>query len=204
MVTNKHKDFVLRLYDECNNHAKEQAVRRDQVIAFYIVVCAFYLNWKICYELPLLILLNIAMILLGAICCLVLISFRSWIIQYGNCAEAVGKLLICDKTLKTQEEISLFLEVNCKKKSDSFIKYIKRMGNVVIIGFILITLAPFIKSYELLTRLCSCNAYAAIIVCIVAALYVYKLVSYHFKMSNMALTQENEITWIIRFNDFKE
>lgn len=46
MIDVQYKEFFMTLYKECHNSAKEQAVRRDQVIAFYIVICSFYLNWK--------------------------------------------------------------------------------------------------------------------------------------------------------------
>ena len=46
---NYNQDFFLKLYEECNNSAKEQATRRDQVIAFYIVVFSFYFVWEITF-----------------------------------------------------------------------------------------------------------------------------------------------------------
>ena len=62
-----------------------------------------------------------AMLLLSTLCALIVINFRSWIIQYGNCAEAVGKLFVIEKVFDNEKDIAAFLAVNSRKERDGII-----------------------------------------------------------------------------------
>lgn len=146
---------------------------------------------------------NIAIILLGIFCVLVVISFRSWTIQYGNCAEAVSKLFVTDKNINTKTKIIKFLEINSRKPHDNFSQYCKRRSNIIVIGFIFITLTPFINTYPILNEIIKQSWISLSIIILIMFLYMACLIVHHYHETNKALTRPKELTWIIKFNDIK-
>lgn len=201
----QHQELFQKVYDECNAHAREQTAKRDQVITFYIVVCSFYLGWENTQEFAIRLVLLLVVFIIGVLCSLILINLRSWIIQYGNCAEAVSKLLAVNYSYTNINDIAAFLKVNAKKSVDTPREFILRMGNTITYGFIFITAVPFIKLFELLYSSILSVLPCAIISLLCVITYLGLLIREHFISANNALNQfdDKQITWIIRFDDIK-
>ena len=190
------KEFLSVVYEQCNEHMREQPRARDQVVLFYVAICAFYLSSVDFLSDFMFFCLSFAMLVLGLACSFVVIKFRSWIIQYVNSAEVIGKLLINEQEFSTEAEIVRFIQENCSTSQNPFFL---RMGNVIILGFIFVTLAPFAAICDRFLPSCT----TAVVLCLLcAALYFFFLVFLFYREVKKAETMGDK-TWIIRFNTNK-
>ena len=131
------------VYTQCNEHAREQPKFRDQVILFYTAVCAFYLSQMNSLPFFLFLCFSAAMIILGLICSLSVINFRSWILQYIKASETIGKILCSPQELSSFDDITSFLEKNCRPIPAHFLRSISGLDILLCWGFSFITLTPF-------------------------------------------------------------
>lgn len=195
IVHANQKDFLMQVYSECNAHAREQPKFRDQVILFYSAVCAFYLSHLSQISKAMFFFLTFAMLMLGIVCALIVINFRSWIIQYGKAADVIGRLLISDQTFASLDDITTFIRDECQKSLSLKRPFFIRMGNLIVLGFCFITLAPFAAIYE---RLADKAWWVRGLILCSALVYFCILVYICWKQVDKA-EQMNEKTWIIRF-----
>lgn len=191
-----HKEFLSLAYEQCNEYAREQPRARDQVILFYTAICAFYLSQAGSMTDFMFLCLSFAMVILGFACSLIVISFRSWIIQYGNAAEVIGKLLITQQRFSTLDDIRAFIKCNYFSNQKPFFL---RMGNILVIVFLFVTLAPFAAICDHLIKKCSDTFFIGLCV-LCAALYFLSLVSLAYHEIKKADSMGDK-TWIIRFQN---
>lgn len=194
------KEFFMAAYAECNEHARAQPKSRDQVILFYSAVCAFYLS-QITFLSPIMFwALTSAMFILGVICSLIVINFRSWIIQYGKAAEVLGHLLASPQKFSTMDEVAEFIHIDCVSAFRPKSHFLLRLGNLIVIGFFFITTAPF-------AAVCNClwgvNQAFAVISALCALPYFLILVFICYRKILKAENMNDE-TWIIRFSCITE
>ncbi|EOC0436490.1 hypothetical protein ACI00D_004176, partial [Cronobacter dublinensis] len=95
------KDFLMSVYERCNEHIKEQSSKRDQTIAFYLVILSFYIGSytsvsKMMSSEYSTILLNLVVCLIGGMTIRTLSGLRSWQMQYTDSALALNKILSRD------------------------------------------------------------------------------------------------------------
>ena len=194
MLKNKdQRDFFMMVYTQCNEHAREQPKFRDQVILFYTAVCAFYLSQMNSLPFFLFLCFSAAMIILGLICSLSVINFRSWILQYIKASETIGKILCSPQELSSFDDITSFLEKNCRPNTRPFFEKYFRVGHSIVLGFFFITLTPFAV---LIYRFPSYY----ILFFTLAIFYIAVLFHVFFRKIDQAESM-NTKTWIIRFYD---
>lgn len=187
------KEFFMEVYTQCNDHIREQPKFRDQVILFYTAVCAFFLS-QIKNVSPLMFFcLTTAMIFLGLICSFSVINFRSWILQYIKAAEAVGKLLCSPQILESMDDITKFLELNCRPNTRSFFDKYFRIGHIIVWGFFFVTLAPFAVLMDRFQE-------HYIVILFLAGIYLVILFAVFFVKIDQAESMKTK-TWIVRFYD---
>lgn len=196
LIHSSHQEFFMQAYSECNEYARTQPKARDQVILFYSAVCAFYLSQLSQLTTVLFWALTAAMFIIGILCSLIVINFRSWVIQYGKAAEVIGRLLVTSQQLSTLDQIIAFIHADCQNPSRPKRPFFFRMGNLIVVSFCFITLAPFAAVYDKLVNSCQL-AHIAIIVS--ALIYFLLLIVICFFQLSKA-EKINDSTWIIRFS----
>ena len=79
-------NFLESVYNECHTHLLEQGTKRDQVIAFYIVLLSFVITSGTVLRSTIhahsLLIIYVGLFVIGVICNLVLADLRSWHRQY--------------------------------------------------------------------------------------------------------------------------
>ncbi|WKF84159.1 NUDIX hydrolase [Lacticaseibacillus pantheris] len=83
---NTFMGFLESVYSECHTHLLEQGTKRDQVIAFYIVLLSFAVTSGTVLRSTIhahsLLVIYVGLFVIGVICNLVLADLRSWHRQY--------------------------------------------------------------------------------------------------------------------------
>lgn len=85
-------DLLIEIYQQCNENLRASDTKRDQVIAFYVVVISLFFSSidKLGnIKQP----ISIALVILGLILALVILSFRKWHIVYVNSAIVIQHLI---------------------------------------------------------------------------------------------------------------
>lgn len=144
-MTDLTKEFVMAIYDKCHDHLKEQTTKRDQVIAFYLVVLSFYFGSYSSLSTMLgsnftPILLNFVMVLIGGLVIRILSGLRSWHMQYSDAIIFINKFIISGDVTKErlkQESLINFAEREIAKKD--YKRLFHGIENRIILGIILIS-----------------------------------------------------------------
>jgi len=144
------KDFLMSVYERCNEHIKEQSSKRDQTIAFYLVILSFYIGSYASFSKMIssqysAIFLNLVICMIGGMTIRTLSGLRSWQMQYTDSALALNKILARDKLdfANVNQSIKDFFEKQNQKYSTmNFEKMLKGIENRVIFCMILISGFP--------------------------------------------------------------
>lgn len=188
------KDFLMELYTQCNEHAREQPRKRDQVILFYVAVCSFYLSQNPFESGAMFYIMTAALVILGGICSAIVITLRAWTIQYIRITEVIGRILISPRRLRASE-IPSAIKKEFKRIEPQETPFFFRMGNLIALAFCFISLAPFavlsVHFYNVKPSLC-------IVVVAVALTYFFTLACL-CKQRVVKAEKMNEHTWIVNF-----
>ena len=166
------KDFLLSVYERCNEHLKEQSTKRDQAIAFYLVVISFYFGSYSAISKLLVspyspIFFNVVICLISGMTIRTLSGLRSWHMQYANSALALNKV-------------------------------ISGIENRVILGMTLISGFPVVMLVkEVMSLLKVSNK--EIIVLVECAFYLAYVVYYFYNTIMIIRESANHKTWIVNF-----
>lgn len=146
MLSDKKANFLITVYGACQEKLTEQAKQRDQVITFYIVLCAFFLGWVDEMEFSMALLIGLAMLVIGGICVYRVCKLRSWNLQYVKCIKILNGLFLSDKEYTTQREIETYIlsHISGGEKVSPRTLFTS-IGNITALGFSLITTVPFIS-----------------------------------------------------------
>ncbi|WP_225047773.1 NUDIX hydrolase [Lacticaseibacillus kribbianus] len=84
-------DYLTHVYDKCNDHLLEQGHKRDQVIAFYIVLLSFVVTYgrQLAGEANMMV-IDLGLVVVGWICVRLIADLRSWHKQYLDCIEIIN------------------------------------------------------------------------------------------------------------------
>jgi len=203
MLDDKYKDFLLSVYTESNNHLRDQTTKRDQVIAFYITVLAFFLStYESLTNLHSTVIINTVfgvLVMLGIICFLNLSRLRSWHSQYSQCCSAISKLMVTDENINNYDDLTRFIRANNVQDSTKLPikKFLSGVENIVVIGFAFTTLLPLFLWYTYISAQFHLS-FIGFIVIIVCYLFVvvrsfYKTILDSFKYN----------TWLVNFENIK-
>lgn len=99
-------DYLRQIYDQANEHLREQEHKRDQVITFYSVLLSFFItaNKAIAGNFggPLIILfLSLGLFLIGIVVCLTIASLRGWHSQYLDAIYVLNYVIAHEESYET-------------------------------------------------------------------------------------------------------
>lgn len=200
------KDFLMSVYERCNEHIKEQSSKRDQTIAFYLVILSFYIGSYTSFSKMIssqysAIFLNLVVCLIGGMTIRTLSGLRSWQMQYTDSALALSKILSKDQFTfhDVQESIkSFFYKQNIKYSNMDFRGMLKGIENRVIFCMILISGFPtaiLVKEIFLLLKI-NIEVLTAVVKVLVYLTYVF---FYLFNTRTIIRRSAKEPTWIVNF-----
>lgn len=200
------KDFLMSVYERCNEHIKEQSSKRDQTIAFYLVILSFYIGSYTSFSKMIssqysAMFLNLVVCLIGGMTIRTLSGLRSWQMQYTDSALALSKILSKDQFTfhDVQESIkSFFYKQNIKYSNMDFRGMLKGIENRVIFCMILISGFPtaiLVKEIFLLLKINN-EVLTAVVKALVYLTYVF---FYLFNTRTIIRRSAKEPTWIVNF-----
>lgn len=200
------KDFLMSVYERCNEHIKEQSSKRDQTIAFYLVILSFYIGSYTSFSKMIssqysAIFLNLVVCLIGGMTIRTLSGLRSWQMQYTDSALALSKILSKDQFTfhDVQESIkSFFYKQNIKYSNMDFRGMLKGIENRVIFCMILISGFPTAILVKEIFSLLKVNneVLTAVVKVLVYLTYVF---FYLFNTRTIIRRSAKEPTWIVNF-----
>ncbi|WP_426449188.1 hypothetical protein [Siccibacter colletis] len=144
------KEFLLSVYERCNEHLKDQSTKRDQAIAFYLVVLSFYFGSygnisKILNSVYSPLVFNFVMILVSGMTIRTLSGLRSWHMQYTNSVLFLNNIImreVFDPAQIQAEAQAFYKKVNDKLKAKPLRELFEGIENRVILGMTLISGLP--------------------------------------------------------------
>lgn len=200
------KDFLMSVYERCNEHIKEQSSKRDQTIAFYLVILSFYIGSYTSFSKMIssqysAIFLNLVICMIGGMTIRTLSGLRSWQMQYTDSALALNKILARDKVdfVDVNQSIKdFFKKQNQKYSSMNFERMLKGIENRVIFCMILISGFPTAILVKEIFSLLKVNnefltASAKVLVYCMYVLY------YLYNTRKIIRRSANQPTWIVNF-----
>jgi len=144
------KEFLLSVYERCNEHLKDQSTKRDQAIAFYLVVLSFYFGSygsisKILNSVYSPLVFNFVMILVSGMTIRTLSGLRSWHMQYTSSVLFLNNIImreVFDPAEIKAEAQSFYAKVNKKLQEKPLSELFEGIENRVILGMTLISGLP--------------------------------------------------------------
>ncbi|HGC6388621.1 TPA: hypothetical protein ACI00M_001742 [Cronobacter dublinensis] len=200
------KDFLMSVYERCNEHIKEQSSKRDQTIAFYLVILSFYIGSytsvsKMMSSEYSTILLNLVVCLIGGMTIRTLSGLRSWQMQYTDSALALNKILSRDNFdfNDVNESIKEFFLLQKNKYSKmGFRTMLKGIENRVIFCIILISGFPtaiLVKETFLLLKVNN----EILTNTVKVLVYLTYVLFYLYNTRKIIRRSADEPTWIVNF-----
>lgn len=103
-------DYLRQIYDQANEHLREQEHKRDQVITFYAVLISFFItaNKAISQSFggPTIILfLSFGLFLIGVVACLTIASLRGWHSQYLDAIYVLNYVIAHEESYETVTDL---------------------------------------------------------------------------------------------------
>lgn len=160
-------EALLAIYHECNEHARDQAKQRNEMITIYLALFAAYFG-LMSSNLKLTSIIKFGllgvMLIIGFLFSQTIINYRCWIIRYLSSARAImATLLHIDGELST-ENLSKQLWEGMYLPKTIRRPFFTRMGNIVVVLFILLTVTPIIFLIDQLTKFIPAIVVGSIIV----------------------------------------
>ncbi|EFM17933.1 MULTISPECIES: hypothetical protein [unclassified Pantoea] len=200
------KDFLMSVYERCNEHIKEQSSKRDQTIAFYLVILSFYIGSYASFSKMIssqysAIFLNLIICMIGGMTIRTLSGLRSWQMQYTDSALALNKILARDKLDfgdVNQSIKDFFQKQNQKYSNMDFEGMLKGIENRVIFCIILISGFPtaiLVKEIFSLFKVNNDFLTASVKV----LMYCTYILYYLYNTRKIIRRSANQPTWIVNF-----
>ncbi len=197
---------LLAIYNECNEHAREQAKMRNGMMTIYLALFAAYAG-LVNGERPLseIIFYGLvgAMLILGWLCARAVIDYRCWIIRYLSCARAISSLLMQDMICGSAADISEILRKHMKRATSEKKHMFARMGNLVVIFFIIITSTPIVFLADRMKMISGeVKILISIIYIIIYSAIQIRTLAYQVKMADNegGEGKYHKLPWIIDFH----
>ncbi|MDM4206797.1 hypothetical protein SB6411_04047 [Klebsiella spallanzanii] len=200
------KEFLLSVYERCNEHLKEQSTKRDQTIAFYLVVISFYFGSYSAMSKLLVspyspVFFNVVICLISGMTIRTLSGLRSWHLQYANSALVLNKVIsknIFELNEINKEINSFFTEKSKKYNETKIVKMFSGVENRVILGMTLISGFPvvmLVKEFMSVFKISN----KEIIVLFEVVFYLAYVVYYFYNTIKIIRESANQTTWIVNF-----
>lgn len=200
------KEFLLSVYERCNEHLKEQSTKRDQTIAFYLVVISFYFGSYSAMSKLLVspyspVFFNVVICLISGMTIRTLSGLRSWHLQYANSALVLNKVIsknIFELNEINREINSFFTEKSKKYNETKIVKMFSGVENRVILGMTLISGFPVVMLVKELMSVFKISN-KELIVLFEVVFYLAYVVYYFYNTIKIIRESANQTTWIVNF-----
>ena len=195
-------NFLESVYNECHTHLLEQGTKRDQVIAFYIVLLSFVITSGTVLRSTIhahsLLVIYVGLFVIGVICNLVLADLRSWHRQYLDAIRIVNWAFAHRAEFTDSLKLKATLESMTQYKGKQKILWPwSTTDNMVFTAFAILTTVPVIFGLAGITNL----AVAVRVVIYVVVLAVDMI--FVFWYLNFKVEQGlGYKTWILNFDYF--
>ncbi|MFB9769558.1 NUDIX hydrolase [Lactiplantibacillus modestisalitolerans] len=123
-------DYLKQIYDQANEHLREQEHKRDQVVTFYAVLISFIITTNHTIQVNfggpiMMMILDLALCVIGAIVCISLSSLRGWHTQYLDAIYVINyamahqnQYVTVDDLKNTIQEMLVNNQINEKENKD--------------------------------------------------------------------------------------
>ncbi|WP_435948144.1 hypothetical protein [Dryocola sp. BD586] len=202
------REFLLSVYERCNEHLRDQSTKRDQAIAFYLVVISFYFGsysnvTKFLTGVYAPALFNVVMVLISGMTIRTLSGLRSWHMQYSSAILLLNMIIARDiLKLKDVNRVSAaFFSKKDRLNSKMEIKDLfKGIENRVVFGMIFISGLPaamLMKELAIIMKIQSKDiAFFMEALCYLTYVFIY------LKSTIMVIrSSAKHKTWIVNFGN---
>lgn len=200
------KEFLLSVYERCNEHLKDQSTKRDQAIAFYLVVLSFYFGSygnisKILNSPYSPIMFNIVMILVSGMTIRTLAGLRSWHMQYTNSVLFLNNIImreVFDPADIKAEAQAFYARVDATLQARPLHKLFEGIENRVILGMTLISGLPAAMLVKEVLLMLKFSHKELAFIFEISAYLIYVL--YYLRSTIMVIRSSGKYqTWIVNF-----
>ncbi|MDY0972892.1 hypothetical protein [Siccibacter turicensis] len=200
------KEFLLSVYERCNEHLKDQSTKRDQAIAFYLVVLSFYFGSygnisKILNSPYSPLMFNIVMILVSGMTIRTLAGLRSWHMQYTNSVLFLNNIImreVFDPADIKAEAQAFYARVDATLQARPLRKLFEGIENRVILGMTLISGLPAAMLVKEVLLMLKFSHKELAFIFEISAYLIYVL--YYLRSTIMVIRSSGKYqTWIVNF-----
>ena len=200
------KEFLLSVYERCNEHLKDPSTKRDQAIAFYLVVLSFYFGSygnisKILNSPYSPIMFNIVMILVSGMTIRTLAGLRSWHMQYTNSVLFLNNIImreVFDPADIKAEAQAFYARVDATLQARPLRKLFEGIENRVILGMTLISGLPAAMLVKEVLLMLKFSHKELAFIFEISAYLIYVL--YYLRSTIMVIRSSGKYqTWIVNF-----
>ncbi|MGV7093231.1 hypothetical protein [Siccibacter turicensis] len=200
------KEFLLSVYERCNEHLKDQSTKRDQAIAFYLVVLSFYFGSygnisKILNSPYSPIMFNIVMILVSGMTIRTLAGLRSWHMQYTNSVLFLNNIImreVFDPADIKAEAQAFYARVDATLQARPLRKLFEGIENRVILGMTFISGLPAAMLVKEVLLMLKFSHKELAFIFEISAYLIYVL--YYLRSTIMVIRSSGKYqTWIVNF-----
>lgn len=200
------KEFLLSVYERCNEHLKDQSTKRDQAIAFYLVVLSFYFGSygnisKILNSPYSPLMFNIVMILVSGMTIRTLAGLRSWHMQYTNSVLFLNNIImreVFDPADIKAEAQAFYARVDATLQARPLRKLFEGIENRVILGMTLISGLPAAMLVKEALLMLKFSHKELAFIFEISAYLIYVL--YYLRSTIMVIRSSGKYqTWIVNF-----
>ncbi len=134
--------YLFSVREYCQAGIIQQPKHRDQTIAFYITLFAFFAGAidRLCPSTQ--IFTTVAMTIIGIACYIKIVGHRVWNIQYLRALEITNGLLLLDLSITSIDDIRQYVNSHKPSYSYTFKSLFESLGNKTAIGFAAISTIP--------------------------------------------------------------
>lgn len=193
------RSLFEKLYDECKDSRDFQSSRKWQTIVIYIALLTLFIGdfdslQKISgTQKGLLPIVTIILCLVGYICFSMVLSLRSWHIQYTKCCQIISHALMCKETLDDFEKLNKFIETHLVPQKVTLKRMFQGIENRVTIFLLILVFMPILIFLDIFK---------------VHAIFYILTAIIHFAVC-LYLMYTNEVkaekwkTWVLNFDKIK-
>ena len=137
-------DYLNTVYEQTNEHLREQDTKRDQVIAFYVVLLSFVItSGSLLAKAANMGIIYIGLMVVGLICVNTMASLRSWHQQYLDCIAVINWVKAHQADYPTVESMQAAIQMQVKANyTGTYGVSLKSTDNWVYFGMVVLTGLP--------------------------------------------------------------
>lgn len=110
MVNNQFKEMLLIMYQEINEHHREQTKQNNQIITFYIAFISFFVginsSLNSSYNAFIVHCVYLMVILVGYLSVLMLVQLRVWQLRYAGGLQFIASIVFSDTTVNNLKDFN--------------------------------------------------------------------------------------------------